>query len=221
MNEWKFYDALFECDQVDIRIKNQSAWAGHRQFAYDLVRFLKPKIIVELGTHWGASFFSFCQAIKDEGYEAQCYGVDTWQGDGHSGSYDSTVYETIQRAVSQLYQKEAVPVRSLFDDALDRFADESIDLLHIDGFHSYEAVSHDYETWLPKVADNGIVLFHDISARYYGFGVYKLWEELKERYPSAEFEHSSGLGILMPKGYDSRMETIVRNWDQLKPHYVS
>ncbi|MBG9732673.1 hypothetical protein ABD86_04640 [Paenibacillus alvei] len=57
----------------------------------------------------------------------------------------------------------AVLIKSTFDEALQNFEDDSIHLLHIDGFHEYEAIHHDYHTWLPKVAENGIVLFHDIS----------------------------------------------------------
>ncbi len=66
--EWVFHKPLFEYDNYKIiSIKDNSAWSGHRNFAYDLVRFMKPKKIVELGTHYGSSFFSFCQAVKDEG----------------------------------------------------------------------------------------------------------------------------------------------------------
>ena len=36
-------------------------------FAYDLVHSLRPCLIVELGTHCGDSYFTFCQAVKDAG----------------------------------------------------------------------------------------------------------------------------------------------------------
>jgi hypothetical protein len=83
-----------------------------------------------------------------------------------------------------------------FDEASGRFANGSIDLLHLDGCHSYAAVKHDFETWLPKVSAGEIILVHDIAAREGTFGAWRFWEEVSGRYPSFAFQHSSGLGIL-------------------------
>lgn len=200
MTEWKFHRKSFEYDHVAPQVLTYSAWTGHREFAYDLVSFVKPQLIVELGTHWGASFFSFCEAVRDNDLPAKCYAVDTWVGDSHSGAYNEDVYQEVGQIAASLYPNVATLLQSTFDDALQHFEDGSIHLLHIDGFHEYEAVHHDYHTWLPKLADNGIVLFHDISVRLYGFGVWQLWDELIAQHPSFQFDHSSGLGVLFPKG---------------------
>jgi hypothetical protein len=87
-------------------------------------------------------------------------------------------------------------IRAEFSDARAQFADGSIDLLHIDGFHSYEAVRQDFESWLPKLSDRGVILFHDIAEYGRGFGVHRLWSELREQYPHFEFAHGHGLGVL-------------------------
>jgi hypothetical protein len=218
--KWIFHNPDFSYERCHPAIKSNSAWLGHRHFAYDLLRFMKPNIVVELGTHWGGSFFSFCQAaVDDDQASTHCYAVDTWKGDQHSGLYANEVYDAVTGVVKQLYAKEATLIRKTFDEAAAYLPDQSINMLHIDGYHTYEAVSHDYQTWLPKVAPGGVVLFHDIAVRTDGFGVYLLWEHLKGVYPALEFQHSSGLGVLFPKGYDSQFEELFSLKDQLPAYY--
>ena len=66
--------------------------------------------------------------------------------------------------VNRFFPKIHVLIRSKFSEAVTQFEDESIDLLHIDGYHTLKAaVTEDYETWLPKLRGNGVILFHDIA----------------------------------------------------------
>ncbi len=173
-----------------------SAWHGHVAFVHWLVDVMRPRVIVELGTERAVSFAAMCHAVAALAIPATCYAVDTWQGDAHTGRYDDSIYQDVKAFNDAHYGGFSTLLRCTFDEALDRFQPGSIDLLHIDGLHTYEAVRHDFETWLPKVSDRGVILFHDTAIRTGDFGVWRLWAELQQRYPSFSFDHSAGLGVL-------------------------
>ena len=174
-----------------------SAWLGHLPFAAWVIQEISPKIFVELGTHSGNSYFSFCQSVFEAGISTKCNAVDTWKGDENAGQYDEEIYVKVNAHHQERYAGFSRLLRMTFDDAVTCFADESIELLHIDGLHTYEAVRHDFETWLPKLAPGAVVMFHDTNVRERDFGVWKLWEELQARYSyNLEFVHSHGLGVL-------------------------
>jgi predicted O-methyltransferase YrrM len=45
---------------------------------------------------------------------------------------------------------------------------QCIDLLFIDGDHSYEGIKSDYEAWYQHVKDGGVIAFHDYMERWPG-----------------------------------------------------
>ena len=52
------------------------------------------------------------------------------------------------------------------EEAASRIVDP-VELLFIDGDHSYEAVRRDAELWLPRLIDGGTVMFHDVATAAY------------------------------------------------------
>ena len=151
---------------------------------------------MELGTHHGNCFFAACQISRQLSHTIDCIAIDTWAGDVHTGSYENRVFAEFMHILKRDYQ-HAKYIRKLFSDAAEQFEPESIDLLHIDGLHTYEAASEDFTTWLPKLSNRGIIMFHDTQERAREFGVWKLWAEVSRKYPSFEFEHGHGLGVLL------------------------
>ena len=187
------YPVIFETPK---RIVPPFSWAGHIPFAFFLIEQLRPKRLVELGVHIGNSYNAFCQAVKTLGTQTACYGVDTWQGDEHAGFYHEDIYTELFAYQQQEYHEFSQLMRMTFEEASAYFADQTIDLLHIDGCHRYCDVRYDFESWLPKVSNKGVVLFHDTQVRRDEFGVWRLWQELSTQYPSFEFRHGYGLGVL-------------------------
>jgi len=172
------------------------SWHGHIPFAQALVAIARPRLVVELGVHKGDSYRAFVDAMARYGVEGRAFGVDTWRGDEHAGSYagDVILEEVISRNAP--FSAFSTLLRKTFDEALADVEDATVDLLHIDGFHTYEAVRHDYETWLPKLSAQAIVLFHDTAVRRGDFGVYRFWEEVSAGKLAHAFTHSNGLGVL-------------------------
>lgn len=173
-----------------------SHWAGHLPFAMWLTAALRPRVVVELGTYLGTSYCGFCQAIATLGLAARSYAVDTWKGDPHNGSNGPEILADLRRHHDPRYGHFSRLLVMTFDEAAPKFAAGEIDLLHIDGYHTYDTARHDFEVWRPKVSEQGVILLHDVAERKRDFGVWKLWDELTREYPSFAFEHDHGLGLL-------------------------
>ena len=171
-----------------------STWLSHAPFAFWLVDAMRPQLTVELGVYKGFSYFVFCAAVEAAG-TGMCVGVDTWEGDDQSGAYGEEVYEGV-RAANERFADRSTLLRMTFAEALGEIEPGSIDLLHIDGCHRYDDVRRDFESWLDRMSPQGVILVHDTRVRRDGFGVWRLWEEVAARYPSFEFSHGHGLGVL-------------------------
>ena len=182
--------------QIPERLTDVSSWHGLIPLAFVLMDLHRPRVFVELGTHMGDSYCAFCQAVSTLELPTSCWSVDTWLGDEHAGWYDSSVYDQLKEWHDPRFGRFSTLIRSTFDQALTQFSDGSIDLMHIDGLHTYEAVRHDFESWLPKMSNRGLILFHDIVERERDFCVWRLLEELAARYPAMEFRFSHGLGLI-------------------------
>lgn len=199
-----------------------SAWNQHVPFGMLLIDLLRPKLVVELGTHTGTSYCAFCQAVSQLGLETRCVAVDSWEGDPQAGEYGPEILADLRAHHDHRYGAFSTLMQSRFDDAVGSFTDGSIDLLHIDGLHTYEAVQRDFETWLPKMSPRGVVIMHDIAEHLPTFGVWQLWDELKQRYPHhLEFEHGHGLGLVavgetVPEGLQAILDLPPEQWASLR-----
>jgi len=190
-----------------------TASTGHRGFAEWLVQKLNPQVIVDLGTDWGFSAFSF--AIPRIG---KVYTVDNFTGDSFVGDkYGEEKYNYVVNKRKKLLLEDHVEIIKGDFTEVSKTWNKQIDILHIDGDHTYEAVKNDFETWSQFVSENGVILFHDTCVEEYNenskYGVKKFFEEID--LPKVNFTHTFGLGVVS-KNKDL-IEFIQNNFDLSQP----
>jgi hypothetical protein len=177
----------------------ESRWWPHVPFAFWLVAAARPRSLVELGTDRGVSYAAFCEAARRLELDARFFAVDNWVEDEKAGEERAgeKVFETFKAFHDRRYASFSQLVRAGFDAARDAFADGSIDLLHIDGSHDYDAARDIFDLWQGKLSPRGVVLLHGTRRAGENFGVGRLFGELAGGAPHFEFRHGDGLGLIM------------------------
>ncbi len=188
---------IFSCMKVSIRFSCRprapawrAPWYGHVPFAYWIVAALRPRRIVALGTYSGGVLCRILRRRGPGGTRTRCCAIGPWQ-DGEDA------YKDLRSFNNARYAAFSELIRSDPDQACDTFEDGSIDLLHIDGRHTYEAARHDFDRWRPRSSRPGPSCCCMIrTCARPPFGVWRFWAELQRSYPHFEFLHERGLGVL-------------------------
>jgi predicted O-methyltransferase YrrM len=136
---------------------------------YSLSKTLKrSSVVVEIGSYIGASSIFIAKALSDD---SKLYCIDTWQNDAMTeGNWDS--YTEFSKNIKSVKNK-IIKIRQTSVEAGINF-NEMIDLIFIDGDHSYEGVKKDIDIWFPKLKTGGIIIMHDIG---WADGVNKVIQE--------------------------------------------
>jgi predicted O-methyltransferase YrrM len=121
-----------------------------------VLRLGRNKVIVEIGSYLGASSCFLAAGAQDMGSTVYC--IDTWGNDGMTEGLRDT-YSAFQDNTRR-YQNHIVPLRCRSEEAVKGF-EKSIDMLFLDGDHSYEGVSSDLQLWLPKLRFGSWLFLHD------------------------------------------------------------
>jgi predicted O-methyltransferase YrrM len=134
-------------------------FAKEAQFLFALTRILMPRGIVEIGVGGAASTLAFAEGLRQNG------------GTGHLASIEHSP-ELAARAnvllkTHGLQRQATILVGSSADSAIKAQAAArvaQVDMLMIDGDHSFDAVLHDFELFRDLVAPSGLILFHDTGS---------------------------------------------------------
>lgn len=147
-------------------------WQYPNQFSKYLLQLAKYDIksYLEIGCRWGGTFIITSEILKAKHPDLRMYTCDLMKRSSILSWYASQADYTYFNQSSFTLTK---------DDIQDQ-----VDLILIDGDHSYEGVKRDFEVCLqfkPKY-----VVFHDISSVACE-GVRRFWSEIKNDYKFHEF----------------------------------
>ncbi|MEJ2723827.1 MAG: class I SAM-dependent methyltransferase [Deltaproteobacteria bacterium] len=116
-------------------------------------------VIVEIGSYVGASTcFLAAAALEIQGARLHC--VDTWENEGMSEGPRDT-WQHFQYNTRE-YRHVIEPHRGKSLNIVKTFT-RRIDLIFIDGDHSYKGCHGDVVNWLPLVRAGGCVILHDLE----------------------------------------------------------
>jgi hypothetical protein len=133
--------------------------------------------IVEIGSAWGKSTIALARGSKRARREP-VHAIDLHTGDpwyldeaGIDGKPFSSLAGFRDNIRRFQVQDWAIPIVATSMEAAATVDIGPIRLLYIDGLHSYEGVSADIETWVPRVIPGGLIVFDDYANKNPGVGV--------------------------------------------------
>jgi predicted O-methyltransferase YrrM len=195
-------DLAFSFYCLGIKIKPAQVEEEILQLLY-ILKDLKPKYLMEIGTFMGGTLFLFCQVADPN---AVIISVDLPYG-RFGGGYPKwriPLYKSFVKSNQKLYlfrlNSHDPKTFKLVQNTLNN---QLLDFLFIDGDHSYEGVKLDFEMYSPLVRRGGIIAFHDIvpgPEKHVG-GVPIFWNEIKNQFKTLEIvkdwnRGKAGIGVI-------------------------
>lgn len=161
-----------------------------------LVQIKRPRVVLEIGTARGGVLYCFSQLARSD---SLIVSIDLPGAPNCGGQTEG------ERALFSTFGPPTQKFQFLPADSHDPatrqklaelLAGRKIDLLFIDGDHSYEGVRLDFEMYHQFVAEDGILAIHDIQLFPENCGskraVGVFWKELKKRYKTREIIDPNG-----------------------------
>jgi predicted O-methyltransferase YrrM len=180
---------------------------GYGLIHYSLIRLIKPKRVLCVGSRYGYIPAICALACKDNkqgvvDFVDAAYDQTTGEDENHWGGVGfwktQKGKDHFRKFGLQKHVKLHVMTTAEFKK---KYPKRRWGYIHIDGDHSYKGVKFDFQSFWPKLLGGGFLALHDIFTKDLGgleYGVEKLWQELKKekKHNCMEFPGECGLGIV-------------------------
>lgn len=142
--------------------------------------------LLEIGCYVGDSTEIFADNFN------QVFCVDPWEN-GYDEN-DAASYQHDMSIVEEQFDNlcktklNIIKMKGKSEDIVMHMENESLDVVYVDGLHTYEGVVLDIRLWLPKIKKGGFIAGHDYGSKHHP-GVKKAVDE--HFIPDATFKDTS------------------------------
>lgn len=129
-------------------------------YLYGLVRHMRARKVIEIGRYKGGSTLTIAAAMKSVGDGGQFWSVDI--GEKEARLHGGTVSRPFDEQLADVCRRFGLSVNLVIGDSRTvEINTGQVDLVLIDGDHSYEGVRNDFERFGKRVRVGGAILFDD------------------------------------------------------------
>jgi predicted O-methyltransferase YrrM len=182
-----------------------TGFGPYAQVMYSLVISMKPHCVVEIGSAYGYST-CFIAAALQRTKSGKLLSIDPHEKTGwNDGKQADNTYDIVKKRLSILRLSAFVEIiRAYSYQAVENWI-RPIDILLVDGSHTYADVKRDFEKYIPHVKPGGYIVFHDTMWEYHkenqyyreDQGVPKFVQELQDiGYPMVTLREGWGLTLV-------------------------
>jgi predicted O-methyltransferase YrrM len=175
---------------------------GFGYLYYGLARIYRPDVVVCIGSYRGFAPICFALGLVDN-QKGSCYFIDPGKVDSYWHNPHHILYANEAFGLQGRWRHILKTSQQV---AADGDIKEPVDILLIDGDHSYEGVGFDFNYFTPKVRSEGIILLHDSITEGRGFTKWEVKKFLKNeiennpKYETFTFSFSAGLTLIRKVG---------------------
>lgn len=174
LQEYSQHKSYYENIIKNIKNTIQGRSCHHKVVVLSILRKLCPvHSYLEIGVHNGTSM---SYALHHPNKLTHCIGIDLFEETISQYFPDklsmNRSYENIQRNNLSKCPVTLIKGNSFHDSTIkilkSKLGSDKIDMLFIDGLHSYEGIQNDVEKYTPFVKKGGLIVIDDYEPRYPG-----------------------------------------------------
>ena len=159
------------------RFKNIKGFLDHAEgeFLFELAKaYCKKSFAVEIGSYCGKSACYIAAGCKQnntflisidhhKGSEEQQFGQEYFDPELYNkDTHSIDTFPHFQATVKKFQFTETIIPLVMTSQSASKILSNNIDLIFIDGSHTFESARNDYQKWSQKLNNAGILAIHDI-----------------------------------------------------------